>query len=89
MRCGRSGVCCSQQCPCTRIEQAIRLSGAATIRKVLTHSELYLLGEATRRPGVKAFVDASRGCNLVFFADASARHGNVVSLDARLCGIAA
>jgi hypothetical protein len=56
---------------------------------VLTHSELYLLGEATRRPGVKAFVDASRGCNLVFFADASARHGNVVSLDARLCGIAA
>jgi hypothetical protein len=48
--------------------------------------ELYLLGEATRRPGAKVFVDASRGCNLVFFADASARRGNVVS---RLCGIAA
>jgi hypothetical protein len=71
------------------MELAICLSGAATIRKALTHSELYLLGEAPRRPGAKVFVDASRGCNLVFFADASARHGNIVSLDARLCGIAA
>jgi hypothetical protein len=56
---------------------------------VLNHSELYLLGEATRRPGAKASVDASRGCNLVFFADVCARHGNVVSPDARLFGIAA
>jgi hypothetical protein len=45
---------------------------------VLIYGELYALGEATRRAGAKAFVDASRGCNLVFFADASARHGNIV-----------